>query len=99
MGKFFVATRWSYVLEKYPLSFNLLTRNADLWTKKHIPELWWIYDRNVPASRKYLPEFFKANEISFGNFDSDKDFFNAFEKLELNIKNYDNRNKNQSKGT
>ena len=91
LAEFTKSMFWGKVINKCPLSFELLTRNADPYTKRNFPKELWIYDANVPTAKKYLPEFFRVNEVELKG-DSDEQILEAFYELEKAITEY-NRTK------
>ena len=92
LAEFIKSMFWGKVINECPLSFELLTRNADPYTKQKYPKELWIYDANVPTEKKYLPEFFSANEVELKG-DSDEQILEAFYELEKAITEY-NKTKN-----
>ncbi len=80
-------TFWGKVIDECPLSFELITRNADPYTKRNFPKESWIFDANIPTAKKYLPEFFRVNEVELKG-DSSEQILEAFYELEKAITEY-----------
>ena len=82
---------WDRIIKEYPLSFELLTKNINEYTKQ-FDKTMWIYDANVPARRAQLPIFFEKNGSSVKInaktcFEDQESLFKAFSELEEAIKN------------
>lgn len=83
---------WDKIIKEYPLSFELLTKNVNKYTKQ-FDKTMWIYDANVPSQRSHLPIFFEKNDISVKInsetcFEDEQSLFKAFAELEEAIKKY-----------
>ena len=85
-------TKWDEIIETCPLSFDLIARNADPYTKQNFPKNAWIYDSNIPTTFEHLPTFFEANGVVLKDPQDNEQFFAAFNELEKSITEW-NKNK------